>query len=119
MSQNRSFLEKRTTSRISVRLPVQFRSINTTPGIEKFRGNVTLAKDLSLGGLFMKVPKEMQLQSGDILRLDISLPETSKHLFAFSEVVWRNQTGAGIRLLQMPVEDQESLKDYLDMKVSA
>jgi hypothetical protein len=117
LKDNRSYLEKRTNARITVHLPIQYRSVENPPGMEKRRGHVGLAKDLSLDGLYLKIPKDMKVATGDILRLDITLPEVSKHLFAFAEVAWRNPKGAGIRLLQMPVEDRDSLKDYLTAKV--
>jgi Tfp pilus assembly protein PilZ len=67
--------------------------------------------DVSLGGLC--VMSEQPVQTGNVLRLDISIPDTSKSLKAMAEVVWANDTGGGIRFLAMDEADIETLKSYL------
>ncbi len=116
MTENKTFLEKRVHSRIPVKVPVQYRLVEDPQELENLRGQTALAKDLSLEGMHIKTDKTVKV--GDVFRLDISVPEKSKQLFAFAEVVWVNETGAGLRLMLMAVEDQEALKGYLD-KASA
>jgi len=113
MAENKTFLEKRVQSRIPVKIPVQIRRVEDPTELKKLRGQTALAKDLSLDGMYIKTDKSVKV--GDIFRLDISIPEKPKRqLFAFAEVVWIKQTGAGLKLLLMPEEDKESLRGYLD-----
>jgi hypothetical protein len=113
MPQNASFLEKRTHSRIKVKIPVSYRLVEDKKELEKARGPRALAKDLSLNGMFIKTDKPMKM--GDILRLDISAPDNKlKHFFAFAEVVRITGAGSGIKLLLMSEEDKSGLKEYLN-----
>jgi hypothetical protein len=112
MSENQTFLERRNHSRKPVKIPVQYRLVEDPKELEGLRGKTALAKDLSLDGMYIKTPKGASV--GDVIRLDISMPENSRHLFAFAEVVWSNPKGAGVRLMLMAVEDKESLQAYLD-----
>lgn len=117
MPQLQSNKEQRVHTRVPVKLPVQYRFLDNPKEIEKFRGKVALAKDLSLEGMYLKIAREMEVKIGEIFRLDITLPEIHSHLFAFGEVVWRNERGVGIHLMLMPEEDKESLKAYLAQAV--
>lgn len=117
MTENKSFLEKRSHSRIPVKVPVQFGLVEDPKELEKLKSRTGLAKDLSLDGMFIKTDKPVK--PGAIFRLDISLPEKSKQLFAFAEVVWANETGAGLRLMLMAIEDKEDLQGYLDKAASS
>jgi len=112
MTDNKSFLERRSNSRKPVKIPVQYRLVEDPKEIEGLRGKTALAKDLSLDGMYIKTAKDATV--GDIVRLDISMPEKSRRLFAFAEVVWANPKGAGLRLMLMAVEDKEALQAYLD-----
>ncbi len=116
MAENESFLEKRSQSRVPVKIPVQFGLVEDPKELEKLKSRTALAKDLSLDGMFIKTDKKVK--AGDIFRLNISLPEKSKQLFAFAEVVWANETGAGLRLMLMAIEDKDDLKGYLDQAAS-
>lgn len=111
MSENRSFLEKRNHSRVPVKIPVQYRQVEDPKELEELRGRTALAQDASLEGMHIKTGIPVKI--GDVFRLDISVPERSKQLFAFAEVVWVNESGAGLRLMLMESEDRESLKAYL------
>jgi hypothetical protein len=91
--------------------------LDTPPEVEKFKGKVALAKDLSLGGMYMKIARDKDVKVGEVFRLDITFPETNRRLFAFVEVVWVNEPGVGIHLMLMPEEDREYLKFYLDQLV--
>jgi hypothetical protein len=111
MADANAFLEKRGNSRLAVKIPVQFRLVEDRKELDGLKGHTALAKDISLDGLYINSPKSVNI--GDIFRLDISVPEKSKHLFAFAEVVWVNPKGAGLKLLLMPNEDKDDLKAYL------
>jgi hypothetical protein len=117
MPQLKSNKEQRVHVRVPVKLPVQYRFLDNPTEIERFRGKIALAKDLSLEGMYLKIAREMEVKVGEIFRLDITLPETHRHLFAFGEVVWRSERGVGIHLMLMPEEDKESLKTYLAQAV--
>src|SRR5579864_1241253 len=106
MTENKTFLEKRLRSRVGVKIPVQYRQVEDPKELENLRGRIALAKDMSLDGMYIKTDDPVKV--GDIFRLDISVPENSKQLFAFAEVVWGNHQGAGLRLLLMAVEDKEA-----------
>jgi hypothetical protein len=110
--------ELRAHTRVPVQLPVQYRMIDNPQDAERFRGKVALAKDLSLGGMYIKIARDQSVKVGEIFRLDISLPETAQHLFAYGEVVWMNELGVGLHLMLMPEEDKESLKSYLGQVAS-
>jgi hypothetical protein len=112
MNEKNAFLEKRVNSRIPVKVPVQYRLVEDPRELEDFRGRTALAKDLSLDGMYIKTDHAVKV--GDVFRLDVSVPERSKQLFAFAEVIWVNDAGAGLRLMLMASEDKESLKDYID-----
>lgn len=110
----KSIIEKRAQSRLPVKLPIQYRLLDNPEQVEKYRGKVALGKDLSQDGLFLKISPDKSLQTGEVIRLDITLPEIAKHLFAFAEVMWVNRLGAGVRLMLMPDEDRQYLNSYLD-----
>lgn len=112
MDEKQSFLENRVRFRIPVKIPIQYVRVEDTKEIESLRGQITLAKDISMDGMFIKTSRDVKI--GDVFRIDISLPENSKHLFAFAEVVWVNDSGAGLHLMLMSEEDREALKFYLD-----
>jgi hypothetical protein len=112
MTETQSFLERRSHSRIPVKIPVQYRLVDDPKELKNIKGRTALAKDLSLDGMFIKTDKTVN--AGDVIRLDISMPEKSRRLFAFAEVVRVSKKGAGLKLMLMAVEDQEALKTYLD-----
>jgi hypothetical protein len=95
-----------------VKVPIQYQLVENKKELEKIRGRHALAKDLSLNGMFMKTDKPVK--TGDVLQLDISVPNLKlKHFFAFAEVVRITTKGAGVRLLLMPEEDRSGLREYL------
>ncbi|HEY5038335.1 MAG TPA: PilZ domain-containing protein [bacterium] len=116
MADNKSYLEKRIHSRIPVKIPIQYRLVEDSKELDNLRGLTALAKDASLDGMFIKTDQMAKI--GDVFRLDISVPEKSNQLFAFAEVVWVNETGAGLRLMLMATEDRDFLKSYLDKTAS-
>jgi c-di-GMP-binding flagellar brake protein YcgR len=108
--------ERRVYPRISVKIPIVFRVLDDKAEIKSILDLRKKEKhghtmDVSLGGLC--VMSEQPVQTGNVLRLDISIPDTSKSLKAMAEVVWANDTGGGIRFLAMDEADIETLKSYL------
>lgn len=116
MNDKKAYLEKRVNSRIPVKIPVQYRLVEDPTELEDVRGRTALAKDLSLEGMYIKTDQTVKV--GDVFRLDVSVPERSKQLFAFAEVIWVNDAGAGLRLMLMASEDKDSLKDYIERVAS-
>lgn len=115
------FLEKRIHPRISIKIPVKYRVIEDQKEIEtvferKKREQTSQTMDVSLGGLYLVA--DQVLNVGSILRLDIILPEMSRAISAFAEVVWSNETGGGLHFLAMKEEDVDSLKNYLSQTQS-
>jgi Tfp pilus assembly protein PilZ len=116
MEEKQSFLEKRSQFRVSVKIPVQYQLVEDPRELDLFHSRTALAKDLSLDGMYIKTDTTVKV--GDVFRLDISLPQDSKRLFAFAEVAWIHEGGAGLKLMLMATEDATSLKKYLDQTVS-
>ena len=116
MDESRSFLERRTQWRVPVRIPVQYQLVEDPRELNLFYSHTALAKDLSLEGMYIKTDRPVKI--GDIFRLDISIPEDSKQLFAFAEVVRLHEEGAGLKLMLMATEDMAFLKSYLDQNAS-
>ena len=112
MADNQSFLEKRSQFRVSVKIPVQYQLVEDPRELDLFHSRTALAKDLSQEGMYIKTDKDAKV--GDVLRLDISLPRDSKQLFAFAEVAWVHEGGAGLKLMLMATEDLANLQKYLE-----
>lgn len=116
MPEANMFVEKRVHPRVSVKIPVKYRVIEDQKELEtvferRKKEQTTRTMDMSLGGLY--IVAETILNIGSILRLDISLPEKTSLISAFAEVVWSNETGAGLHFLAMKEDDVENLKNYL------
>jgi len=116
MPEANMFVEKRIHPRISVKIPVKYRVIEDQKELEtvferKKKEQTTRTMDVSLGGLY--IVAETILNIGSILRLDIALPGRPAIISAFAEVVWANETGAGLHFLAMKEEDVDFLKNYL------
>jgi hypothetical protein len=114
----KAFLEHRTQERVSVKVPIQFRILEKREEMDKLHQQKGVTKDISLQGLFIRTAQD--IKPGDVFCLDIPLPDVKRHLFAYAEVVWVKpgklffKNDAGLKLMLMPVEDQEALKSYLE-----
>ncbi len=111
------FLERRQFPRVQKAIPIRFRVIDDQKEIEslldrKKRDQKAETIDLSEGGVYITAMDRLKI--GCILRLDIQLAESPIPLSAFAEVVWSNETGAGLRFLAMKEEDAEKLKSYIE-----
>jgi Tfp pilus assembly protein PilZ len=114
--------ERRVHPRIAVKIPVIFRVLDDQEEINntvEWRKNVKNrhTMDISLGGMF--IVADQPLREGNILTLEISIPDTPEKLKAMAEVVWSSETGGGIQFLAMNEDDMKSLKSYLDKASSS
>ena len=100
--------------RLSVKAPVQVREDNRDLKGESY--------DISLSGLYVTVPEN--LQEGVFVRLEVFLPEQEKPIEASGRIAWSN-TGdnrpkpfspkvCGIQLTDFENDDEELLADYLN-----
>ncbi|HET9870944.1 MAG TPA: PilZ domain-containing protein [bacterium] len=114
----KGFLEHRAHHRVPVKVPVQFQVLDKREEVDKLQHAKGVTKDISLQGLFLRTAQDVK--PGDVFRLEIPLPDQKRALFAYAEVVWVRsgkmffKNDAGLKLMLMPVEDQEALKAYLD-----
>ncbi len=117
MLNKKKFMEKRVQPRIPVTIPLHYRPVESSPEAEKPRTHTAITQDLSLEGLHIQTLGNVKV--GDIIQIDITIPGKSKNkLFAYSEVLWVKAKNAGLRLMLMPQEDRESLKNLLDAAAS-
>ena len=114
MKSKKSYLDKRSQARSAVKLPIQYRVMNSDESPEEVRGKVALAKDLSLEGVSLKIIPDKAVKIGEIIRLDITLPEVSRHIFAYGEVIWVKRSEAGIHIMLVPEEGRKFLEAYLN-----
>jgi hypothetical protein len=112
MKETKSFLKHRAHSRAKVKIPVQFWAVDDPKESQKLRGQIALAKDMSLDGLYIKTSQAMKVW--DIVRMEVHIPKKTKYIYAYAEVVRIDAKGAGLRLLLMPEEDKDALKKYLE-----
>ena len=93
------------------RIPVHYRLVEDPRLLEDLKARAGQARDLSLDGMYLRTDR---MKVGDVVRMDIPVPEKDGSLFAFAEVVRVDETGAGLRLMLMEDEDRQSLKDHLE-----
>ena len=121
MPEGKLFVEKRAHPRYAVTLTVKYRLIEDRGEIEKIleRRNQKLDSktlDISLGGMYLVSREKLNLQS--ILNVELTLPGDTTPFSVFSEVVWNNETGAGLHFITIREPDLERLKAYLDKRSS-
>ncbi len=116
MPEANMLVEKRVYPRVSINVPVNYQVIEdqneikeVLRGTGKDKNSHTL--NVSLGGLYLVV--DHILEKGRILRLGMSLPGISHLITAFAEVVWSNESDAGLRFLAIKEEDVEILNNCL------
>ncbi|MEW6516976.1 MAG: PilZ domain-containing protein [candidate division FCPU426 bacterium] len=115
--------DKRKHPRIKVTIPVQFKVINETDeammALEEKRSLLKGdSKDVSAEGLFLVCDRI--LEKGDILKIEVVLPEESKPVRAFSEVIWvsdhglsEGKHGAGIYFMALRDEDADAIGRFI------
>src|SRR5258708_36267806 len=115
------FLEKRSDTRVPIKIPVKYQVLDDQNEInsviedgKKDRSAHTM--DLSVKG--MCIVTQQTLKKGNILRIDISLSGHPALIRAFAQVVWANDTGGGLKFLSIKDEGTLVLRAYLDKAVS-
>jgi hypothetical protein len=116
MPEANRFRENRVYPRIPVNIPIQYRLVEAPREVElvlklQRKWTHSRALNLSLGGMYLE--GDQGLKVDDILRFDISLPNKSTPITVFAEVVWANETGAGLHFMAVKAQNMESLKAYL------
>jgi PilZ domain len=115
--------DKRKHPRINVTIPIQYSVINDTEEAlavmeEKKSILVGNSKDVSAEGMFLV--SERLLEKGDILKIEVTLPDEHKPIRAFSEVIWvsdqdlgENKHGAGIFFMALRDEDADKVGRFI------
>ncbi len=116
MPEANMFLEKREHPRISVKIPVQYYLAKDEGEFEhivqwRLQEKNAEVLDLSVSGMHIVVDQKFLL--GSVARFDMKLPNKPEPLTLFAEVVWVNNTGAGLHFIEMLNEDVECLKEYM------
>jgi c-di-GMP-binding flagellar brake protein YcgR len=117
MTDSNMFIERRAHPRVSLKIPVQFHLIDGDKEIESLVDRKKTAKsgislDMSLGGI--QLSSDTTLKLGHIMRVDFSVPNHHSLISAFAEVIWSNQSGAGLHFLTMKDSDFEVLKNFIN-----
>ena len=109
-------LEKRVYPRISLKIPIKYRVIEdqkeTATVLERNKNAQTShTEDVSLDGLYLNADHVPEV--GSVLWLDITLPNVSRVISSYAEVVWSNDSGGGLHFEVIKEKDFDILKDYL------
>jgi hypothetical protein len=110
------FLDKRAHTRVPVKIPVTFKIIGDHGEVKNIKElgeklKVAQTVDSSLGGIYLVADQPFKI--GDILNLKITIPNLPIPLAAYADVVWANETGAGLQFLAIKDSDLESFAAYL------
>jgi hypothetical protein len=102
---------------MSVKLPVKFFLAEGEEDINRIvqwrRQEINaLVLDVSLSGMYMMVNEK--LLTGNIIRVDVTLPPKPEPLTFYAEVIWSNEQGAGLRFIEMWPQDIDVLKAYME-----
>ncbi len=115
--------DKRKHPRITVTIQIKYKVINQSEeaiSVMEQRKVIQTAKsnNVSAEGLFLVSDKI--LEKGDILKLEVALPEEPQPLRAFSEVVWisnfglpEGRHGAGIYFMALRDEDADKIGRFV------
>jgi hypothetical protein len=101
---------------MSLNIPIKYRIIEdqreiTTVLERNHKDQNSRTKDVSLDGLYLIADNVPEV--GSVLILDITLPNVSRIISSYAEVVWSNDTGGGLHFEVIKEEDFEILKSYL------
>jgi hypothetical protein len=115
------YMEKRDHPRMSVKLPVKFFLAEADEDINRIvqwrkQDINALVLDVSLSGMYMMVNEK--LLTGNIIRVDVSMPPKPEPLTFYAEVIWANEQGAGLRFVEMWPDDIDILKAYMEKVAS-
>ena len=115
--------DKRRHPRVQVELPVKYKLINQSEEalqLQQHRRSHRqgASRDVSVEGLCLMT--EQTLEKGDILKIEVQLPEEPHPVRAFSEVVWtaESESGepkhvSGIYFMALRDEDAERMQGYV------
>ena len=99
-----------------MKIPVTFKIIEDHGNVKNIKALADKLKvgqtvDSSLGGIYVVADQPFKI--GDILNLKITIPNLTTPLTAYADVVWANDTGAGLQFLAIRDSDLESFASYL------
>ncbi|HVZ82004.1 MAG TPA: PilZ domain-containing protein [bacterium] len=113
-------LEKRREDRVLLSLPVRFKVFDLQR-LEKDVQDPSLGSEAELNNLSssgLQIASTQPFQRGDVLELELDLPETGR-IRSVAKVVWCRKDGAGngfhcgIQLIPVYPEDLDKLHDFL------
>lgn len=108
--------EKRLNKRISLSLPINYESLETT----RKELDTTVSRDISEGGVRLVFHKFYPPKTKFLLK--IGLEGIDKIIEAIAEIVWSfnaqfsNRYYSGLRFLEMDSSEQKILKEYLGIQ---
>ncbi len=110
-------MERRTTPRVSIKVPVKYRlekEKKVLRTIEEWRHSELncFTLDMSLGG--MSVVVDQPLSVGEVLCFELYLLDEKASVTIYAEVMWANNMGAGLRFLMMKDEEMRCLRAFLE-----
>lgn len=115
--------DKRKHPRVQLEIPVKYKLVNRSEQViyllEHKKDELTGAsRDLSAQGLFLI--SDQRLSQGDILKLEVALPDGEAPVKAFSEVVWSSDSGlasgehgSGLNFMALRDEDQLRMTRFI------
>ncbi len=114
-------LEKRTTPRAPIKIPVKYRLVESegefgTLEVGRKAESYTHTLDVSLEGMY--IPVDQPLAVGNVIKSDIFLLDKEPCVTIYAEVAWIDDEGAGIHFLLMVNEERESLEAFLEKTFS-
>lgn len=116
--------DKRRHPRLKIAIPVRYKVINQNEEVQALLEHKRVtqegsSRDISADGLFMV--GEQRLTMGDIIKIEVHLPESEIPIHAFSEVVWSADSGlppgrhgSGLYFMALRDEDQQRMRQYVD-----
>ena len=106
------FGEKRAHERVSLKLPLRYRILDDTVPARHVKEIIqsespSQTMDTSLGGLC--VTQDGRLKPGQLVNLKLILTDMHETITAFADVVWANESAAGLKFLAVKQRDLDLL----------
>lgn len=108
-------LENRKSKRVMTHIPVKYRKLGATDGIEKA---ATITKDISEGGVHFKTKEFVSRACRLVVELD--MPMFTKPIKAISKVAWIRKSASGDdfeignQFLEISKKDKELVSEYVN-----
>ena len=123
MEKGKLSIEKRKFPRVDLDVTVRFRRLSTPEEKEEAAGfQDAHTANLSQGGV--QLMETMHLGKGDLLKLEIEVPDRQTAIKAYSEVMWikppdgeESQESAGIKFMGLKDEDEDFLAGLVERAV--